>query len=240
MMSDQSPRGCRESNERFGYWPLGLPFVLLLIGLALVVSVAVAIAGYAYGRIGLSPGWMYAVLVGCFVGSRINIPVLRFPDKQVRGDLYIVAFGVWYRVPVARHTGQTTVAVNVGGAVIPAGLAAYLLVHDRIWAPALAATAVVAVVVWMLARPIPGVGIVTPALAPPFAAAIAATVISSQAVAAVAFVCGTMGTLIGADLANLGRIRDLRAPVVSIGGAGTFDGIFLAGILAVVLASWTV
>jgi uncharacterized membrane protein len=230
----------QESSERFGYWPLGLPFVLLLISLTLAVIVAVTIAGYAYERIGLSPGWMYAVLIGCFIGSRCNIPVLRFPDRQVRGDLYIAAFGVWYRVPVARHTGQTTVAVNVGGAVIPAGLAAYLLVHDRIWAPALAATAVVAAVVWLLARPVPGVGIVTPALAPPLAAAIAATAITSQSVAAVAFVCGTMGTLIGADLANLGRIRELRAPVVSIGGAGTFDGVFLAGILAVVLASWNI
>ncbi len=31
------------------------------------------------------------------------------------------------------------------------------------------------------------------------------------------------------DLANLGRIRQLDAPIVSIGGAGTFDGIFVTG-----------
>jgi uncharacterized membrane protein len=55
-------------------------------------------------------------------------------------------------------------------------------------------------------------------------------------VAAVAFVCGTMGTLLGADLFNLRRIRDMGAPVASIGGAGTFDGIFLTGVLAVLLA----
>jgi len=42
--------------------------------------------------------------------------------------------------------------------------------------------------------------------------------------------------LIGADLLNLGRIRGLGAPIVSIGGAGTFDGIFMSGILAVLLA----
>jgi uncharacterized membrane protein len=46
-----------------------------------------------------------------------------------------------------------------------------------------------------------------------------------------------MGTLIGADLTNLDKIRGLGAPVASIGGAGTFDGIFLTGILAVLLAS---
>jgi uncharacterized membrane protein len=80
------------------------------------------------------------------------------------------------------------------------------------------------------------VGIVTPALAAPVAAAIAATVVTIRAVAAVAYVCGTLGTLVGADLLNLKRMQDLGASTVSIGGAGTFDGIFLTGILAVLLA----
>ena len=56
--------------------------------------------------------------------------------------------------------------------------------------------------------------------------------------AAVASVSGSLGTLIGADLLNLGRIQGLGAPVMSIGGAGTFDGIFLTGIMAVRLASF--
>jgi uncharacterized membrane protein len=35
---------------------------------------------------------------------------------------------------------------------------------------------------------------------------------------------------------NLRKLRGLGAPVASIGGAGTFDGIFLAGIIALLLA----
>ena len=54
--------------------------------------------------------------------------------------------------------------------------------------------------------------------------------------APLAYIAGSLGTLIGADLSNLGRVRGLGAPVASIGGAGTFDGIFLTGILAVLLA----
>jgi hypothetical protein len=42
---------------------------------------------------------------------------------------------------------------------------------------------------------------------------------------------GSLGTLIGADLLNLGVVRGVGTPVTSIGGAGTFDGIFLT-------ASW--
>ena len=45
-----------------------------------------------------------------------------------------------------------------------------------------------------------------------------------------------LGILIGADLLNLGQIRQLGAPVASIGGAGTFDAIFFSGILAVLLS----
>ncbi|MGD0979199.1 MAG: DUF1614 domain-containing protein [Candidatus Bathyarchaeia archaeon] len=52
----------------------------------------------------------------------------------------------------------------------------------------------------------------------------------------IAYVSGVLGTLIGADLSNLNRIPKLGAPVASIGGAGTFDGIFLTGIIAVLLA----
>jgi uncharacterized membrane protein len=57
--------------------------------------------------------------------------------------------------------------------------------------------------------------------------------------APLAYISGSLGTLIGADLLNLDRINGLGAPVASIGGAGTFDGIFITGIIAVLLASIT-
>jgi len=51
-----------------------------------------------------------------------------------------------------------------------------------------------------------------------------------------AYIAGSLGTLIGADLLNLDKVRGLGAPVASIGGAGKFDGIFLTGIVAVLFA----
>ena len=54
--------------------------------------------------------------------------------------------------------------------------------------------------------------------------------------APLAYISGTLGVLIGADLLRLGDIRKLGAPFASIGGAGTFDGIFITGIVAVLLA----
>ncbi len=102
--------------------------------------------------------------------------------------------------------------------------------------PALLALLIVAVVAKLMARPQPGVGIVMPAFIPPLVAAAAALVLAPQGqTAPVAYVAGSMGTLIGADLLNWGKIRDLQAQMVSIGGAGIFDGIFLVGVIAAFL-----
>jgi len=67
-------------------------------------------------------------------------------------------------------------------------------------------------------------------------AAVVAVSISRWRAGPLAYIAGSLGTLVGADLLNLGKIRGLGAPVASIGGAGKFDGIFLAGIVGVVLA----
>jgi uncharacterized membrane protein len=101
------------------------------------------------------------------------------------------------------------------------------------------ATLVVTIACYLLAQPVPGIGIAIPSLVPPIIAATAALLVARTNVAAVAYVSGSLGTLIGADLLNLGRIQGLGAPVVSIGGAGTFDGIFLTGIIAALLASFS-
>jgi len=82
--------------------------------------------------------------------------------------------------------------------------------------------------IYKLSRPVPGLGIAVPVLIPPVA-----LLICSDSAPALVYISGTLGTLIGGDIMNLGK-KD--APVASIGGAGTFDGIFITGIIAVLLA----
>ena len=113
----------------------------------------------------------------------------------------------------------------------------YLLDKNRLWVKAALATAVVAAVCYWLSRPIPGLGIAEPVFVPSVTTAIVALLLSREQAAPLAYIGGSLGTLIGADLLNLGNIRGLGAPVASIGGAGTFDGIFLIGIVAVLIAS---
>ena len=87
----------------------------------------------------------------------------------------------------------------------------------------------------IFARPVKGVGIAMPPLVAPIAAALVAIILPSSSPLTVAYVSGTFGTLIGADLTNLGVIPELGSPIASIGGAGTFDGVFLSGIIAVLI-----
>jgi uncharacterized membrane protein len=146
-------------------------------------------------------------------------------------------FGMQYTVPVVEHWPGTVIAVNIGGAVIPTLMSIYLLITRRLWVKGVIATAIVALVLHWLANPVRGVGIAVPVFFPALTTAIVALLLERENAAPLAYIAGSMGTLIGADLTNLDKVRGLGAPVASIGGAGTFDGIFLTGILAVLLAS---
>jgi uncharacterized membrane protein len=142
-----------------------------------------------------------------------------------------------YVVPVVRDWPGTLIAVNVGGAVIPVLVSLYLLARHAVWIRGILATAVVALVIHWFANPIRGVGIAVPVFLPALITAVLAVVLARERAAPLAYVAGSLGTLIGADLTNLDKVADLGAPVASIGGAGTFDGIFVTAILAVLLAS---
>jgi uncharacterized membrane protein len=218
--------------------PLSLP-VLVVLGLALAVMTGLLQLGtleYVYERVGIGREWLLAILGLSIVGSVVNLPVARMRSSVLLGPQVVRVYGIPYMVPATHERRETVIAVNVGGALVPAGLAAFLIAREHLGSRALVAVGVVALVSLVIARPVAGVGIVVPGLVPPVVAAITALAISAQLAPALAYVGGVLGTLIGADLLNLPRIRKLGAPVASIGGAGTFDGIFLSGLLAVLIA----
>jgi uncharacterized membrane protein len=191
----------------------------------------------AYLSLGVSSSTAMWLLFASLIGSYFNIPVANLPDEQVMSNQVIEFFGMQYTVPVVAEWPGTVIAVNVGGAVIPALMSVYLLISRRLWLNGAIATGAVALILHWLANPVPGIGIAVPVFLPALATAVVALVLSRQNAAPLAYIAGSMGTLIGADLTNLDKVRGLGAPVASIGGAGTFDGIFLTGILAVLLAS---
>ena len=222
------------------YLPLTLPFFFILVGvLILLVSLLeVGLLRHVYMRLGLSGRAAMLVLLGSLIGSYFNIPVAKLPAQRVLSGQVIDYYGMEYVIPAVVQWPGTVIAVNVGGAAIPGLMSLYLLVRHQLWARGAIAVVCVAAVTHHLARPVPGLGIALPIFVPALSTAIVALFLSLRRAAPLAYIGGSMGTLLGADLLNLGRVQHLGAPVASIGGAGTFDGIFVTGVLAVLIAGF--
>ena len=233
-------------SSRVFYNPFSIMFMFLLLLLLSVIVVILffSLASTAFTKIGFT--WYDALLLLIFslLGSHINIPVAKLRSKTpVVEREYVRFMGMIYRLPFKKTVQkQTTLAVNIGGAIIPGLVSLYLMLKfpEAIFY-SIVGISLVAVVTYLVSKPVKGVGIVTPILVSPIVAALGAIFIVSafsiphDLIFVIAYTGGTLGTLIGADIFNLNKIRDLGAPVASIGGAGTFDGIFLAGVIAVLL-----
>ncbi len=221
------------------YFPVALPFLLLfaLLFIFVIIVIEVGILRYAYERIGVGRRHMFALLILSFLGSYVNIPLFHLPAHRVSSGEMVNFFGMLYVIPVVRDWPGTIVAVNLGGAIIPTCLSIYLMVKNGLVRQALVGVAIVTFFVHLMAYPVQGVGIAIPVFIPPLIATIIALILSRQYAPPLAYITGSLGTLLGADVLNLGKIQALGAPVASIGGAGTFDGIFITGILSVLMAS---
>jgi uncharacterized membrane protein len=205
-------------DSQVHYLPLtpGFFSILLVLLAGLIILIQLRILRYAYMKLGVGPGTALFLLFGSLIGSYFNLPIAVLPGKPVMAGQIVEFYGMRYVVPVVVSWPGTVLAVNVGGAVIPTLMSTYLLVRYQLWLKAALATAAIAFVIHSMATPVPGIGIAVPVFAPVVVTAILAFILSREYAAPLAYIGGSMGTLIG--------------------GAGTFDGIFLTGILAVLLA----
>ena len=219
-----------------------LPLILFVILLALLPLVFGQLFTTALMKLRLEPPTAILLVMGIILGSGINIPLKRIARKDALVEDPLAILGLTGRWPRFQRTRQETViAVNVGGCLIPAGLALYEIAHllfdNPQTLPWLAiAVAVNTTVCYRLAQPVSGIGIALPGLVPAAVAAMSALWLAPEQAPQAAFVAGVLGPLIGADLLHLRDIEALETGLASIGGAGTFDGIVLSGIVAAYLA----
>jgi uncharacterized membrane protein len=244
--------------------PIFILALAVLVLLGLFVAVPVSLVASAFGKLGLTGAQGLAVFLLTIIGSGWNIPVWR-TTRLVRGDAAPASriFGFTGQLGRVRFgqgpfgqvqdqgllLSEQVIAVNVGGCLVPCALSAWFLWQMQLssvlggWL--ILCVLIPALACYLLARPMPGIGIGVPILLPPAVAAMTAILVAPELAGheslapRAAYMAGTLGTLIGADLAHMLNRRTLAlldAPLLSIGGAGTFDGIFLAGIIAVLLA----
>lgn len=222
-----------------------MPLITLLSALILLLLLPMLFGHLltsALLKLRLTPEAALLITLGIIVGSLINVPVTRVVRTEPVPIHPFGIFGLHGLWPSWRWVRrETIVAINVGGCVIPVALTVYELAHLLAEDPGMAGATVLAamtniLVCYKLAQPVPGIGIAMPGLVPPTVAVLSALVLAPEARVPVAFIAGVIGPLIGADVLHLRDISRIATGLASIGGAGTFDGIVLSGILAAYLA----
>jgi uncharacterized membrane protein len=217
--------------------PRNLLLLLFLVAF-LVTVIQLQVFSIAFQKLGLSPRGALLLVMCVLFGSAINIPVTTI--DSVSPPVPPPDISRWGRLwPAAEpgYPGKTIIAINLGGCIIPVGLCLYLLVRQLVDPfDLLLALMIVTAVSYLFSRPIPGIGVGMPVLIAPVAAVLAALLLEPANAAPLAFSSGVLGVLLGADILRLADIRKMGVRFASIGGAGTFDGVFLTGIIAVLLA----
>lgn len=209
---------------------------LVFLSILLIIILQLGVFGIVLAKLGLSPDSAMFLLGSTLMGSLINLPI--FNIKTTADESTI-------KHPVPRlffsstqfFQGKTIIAINVGGALIPICFSIYLMVlHPLNILQIVPAITIVSMISYYFSRPVKGLGIGMPIFIAPLTAAVVALIIAPTQSAPLAYICGTLGVLIGADLLRLKDIKHIGIPIAAIGGAGTFDGIFFTGIIAVLLA----
>ena len=221
-------------------------FVSTAISLVLLVLLPFLYAGLmtaSLAKLHIAPPVAALLVIAIVLGGFINIPIARMAHAEHLPASPLAMFGLDQLFPrLSRRRRETVIAVNVGGCLIPLGIAIYQLSYLADRGPALLLKTAIAALIttgvcYLLARPVPGRGIAMPGFVPPIVAALSAVLLAPDQAPPVAFVAGVVGPLVGADLLHLKDVNRIATTgVASIGGAGTFDGIVLSGILSAYLA----
>lgn len=227
--------------------PLFLLLVILLLALPLIfIYLFIRITEEAFEHIGFGHWHASLMVFGSILGSMIDIPL--HSGVITTYPAFMINMMGAMDAPVSFH--PVRLLVNVGGCIVPVLISVDLLRRGR--APvsrAALGVGAVALITYLMAKPVPNVGITLPVYIPPISAALIAVILCRgyRTAPAVAYISGSIGTLLGADVMNLltpGVLPALAPPsayprplALSIGGAGIFDGIFLTGVMAVLLAS---
>ena len=215
--------------------PIHLILFIFALGM-LLAFIQVGLLTIAFEKLGVSRESAFLLLFSSLFGSLLNLPLFTI---RAEAPMQPMPHNIW-RLLRQNHLvfeGKTTIAVNVGGCLIPLVFCLYLITAKSLNPLHLImGISVVSIASYFSSRPIHGLGIGMPILVAPLCAAIVAVILDAGNSAPLAYISGTMGVLIGADILHLKDIRKMGTPIASIGGAGTFDGIFITGIVAVLLA----
>lgn len=219
--------------------------ILILLVLLLIPLMFLGLIGAAFTRLGFS--WISAAAVVLLIlfGSAVNIPLYTIKREMVRMASGSVSMDDPFNPWPGPEVWDTVVSVNLGGAIIPVGVALYVLyaAYPMMTSSFVMSLALgifgVSLITYVSTRAIPGIGIQVPLLIPALTALLIGLAFSGNvgiSSSVTAMVSGIIGVLIGGNLAQLGKIKDLGIPAVSLGGSGTFGAVLFCCILPALIA----
>jgi uncharacterized membrane protein len=220
--------------------------IILIIALVILIVplLILGIIGAAFTRLGFSWITALAVILLMLIGSGVNVPIYRVKRDTIRlseNDSTIFDLSENQR----SRNWDTVVSINLGGAILPILIAAYLIYRAGLISgsplviPVCAGVLIVAAITFVSTKVIPQAGLQVPLLIPALTALLVALLLNGGIgldAAVSALVSGVAGTLLGGNVAHLGKVRDLDLANVSIGGGGTFAAMFICCILPALIA----
>jgi len=191
--------------------------VLFAIGLAFYILYSIFYS--AFVEVGFSRWEASLIVFGSIVFGMVDIPLFAYRN--------------W------------VIAINVGGAAIPVAVSIYLMAKKKFVWSAMVGILIVSFLTYNVTE-VSSRGVTSSFplwLMPPLVASIFSLMASykkPKGTAPLAYVTGTLGVLVGADLFHMPEILGTHVShriVASVGGASIFDMVFLAGIIAVLVDS---
>lgn len=180
--------------------PGNLLFFLFLLAF-LLAFIQIGLLSFAFEKLGLPPSLGLMVLLLSLLGSAINLPITRIKSTMPPRDISLPALWGVLRIPMHPVQNETLISVNLGGCLIPAALSFYMFTQSEVTLlDTMSGIAIISVLSYYFSRPIPGAGIGMPILFTPVCAAMVGLILSPDQSAPLAYISGTMGVLIGADL----------------------------------------
>lgn len=232
-------------KKNFFFLPLSIPVFFCLFIFPFLVLATLSLLEISPGpalqkTLGMPVLHVVTLYEMLLITAIFNIPVYEFKSARDSETRYAAYLGGKYQLPVW-HGHNTIVSINFGGCIV-AIFASVLLALQLNPLTVLLSIAVVSLGVFLTSRPSRSIGFYVPPYVPPVLAVVVSLVAlhiyagdaSLFQVGRLGFVSGVFGTLIGTSLLNVTRMHKIGTSFISVGGIGSFDGIFLSGVLATI------
>ena len=207
-----------------------LTYILYIILPILVLYIGYLIVTKAFNDMGFTS---FEAIIIVFISFILGAGILDEYTGFSFANIHLITYNNWH------------IGINTGGAVIPIILSIYLYIKNKLeMKKVLVGIMIVAVITYFVTFPDPQKGIVSRFpfwLLPVFFASLASIILlwyDKRKAAPFAYISGTIGVLIGADVFQLFSLLQLELPSAKnaiIGGTDIFDMVFITGILAVIV-----